>query len=140
MKRAAKTMVADDSSIALMMTGYMLKKYGVEPITEASDGLQALERFEEALQAKEPFSLVFLDIVMPKLSGQEALKRMRALEKEAGIAGGERAVIIMATSLNSPSDMIDALIEGDCSDYLVKPFDAEEVRALLIKYGFLEEN
>ena len=140
MRREAKTLIVDDSSIALLMTSFMLQKYGMVDISEAGDGLQALEDFKEALQKQAPYSLVFLDIVMPMLGGQDTLKRMRALETEAGIANQDRAVIIMATSLHSTNDMMDALIEGDCSDYLVKPFNAEDVRGMLIKFGFLEEN
>ncbi len=137
MTREAKTLIVDDSSMALLMTSFMLKKCGVEEITEATDGLQGLEAFASALRQGAPYSLVFLDIMMPQLSGQEALKRMRALEKEAGVS---QSTIIMATALHSTTDMIDALIEGDCSDYLVKPFKAEDVRALLVKHGFVEQS
>ena len=139
MRREAKTLVVDDSSIALLMTGYMLNKMGIVDITEAEDGLQALDKFSQAVQNGTPYSLVFLDIVMPKLGGQEALRRMRAIEAEAGITEENRSVIIMATSLHSTEDMMNALIEGDCSDYLVKPFKAEDVKGLLIRYGFLEQ-
>jgi two-component system chemotaxis response regulator CheY len=139
MKRAAKTLLVDDSPMALMMTSFMLRKHGVVDITEAADGLEAVQRFEEALLAKVPFSLVFLDIMMPLLGGQETLKRIRALEVAAGITGEDRAVIIMATALHSTTDMLDALMDGDCSDYLVKPFDIEDVRGMLLKYRFVEQ-
>jgi two-component system chemotaxis response regulator CheY len=139
MKRAAKTLLVDDSSMALMMTSFMLRKQGVVDITEAVDGLEAVQRFEEALLAKVPFSLVFLDIMMPLLGGQETLKRIRALEVAAGVTAEDRAVIIMATALHSTTDMLDALMDGDCSDYLVKPFDIEDVRGMLLKYRFVEQ-
>ncbi|BCS52345.1 hypothetical protein GSbR_15960 [Geobacter sp. SVR] len=74
---------------------------------------------------------------MPEMDGQEALKRIRALEREAGIAGNGKATIIMASSLHSTEDMVQALIEGDCSDYLVKPFGDDELRGMLIRYGFV---
>ena len=77
---------------------------------------------------------------MHMLNGQEALKRMREIEREQGVTGDDRAVIIMATSLHSTDDMIQALIDGDCSDYLVKPFNAEDVKGMLIKYEFLDPN
>lgn len=132
-------MIVDDSTMALLMTSFMLGKHGVQEITEAGDGLEALQRFEEALLTGVPFSLVFLDIMMPLLGGQETLKRMRALEIAAGIGDENRAVIIMATALHSTEDMIAALMDGDCSDYLVKPFDIEDVRGMLVKHHFLEE-
>jgi two-component system chemotaxis response regulator CheY len=136
MKREAKTLIVDDSKAVLHFMEKVLRDIGVQDITKAGDGLQATELFGEALQGGAPFSLVFLDVVMPEMDGQEALKKMRAMEKEAGISRDGKATIIMATSLHSPSDMIDALVGGDCSDYLVKPFKTADLRALLVKYCF----
>ncbi|HXE96905.1 MAG TPA: response regulator [Dongiaceae bacterium] len=136
MKREAKTLIVDDSKAVLRFMENNLRDIGVLDITKAGDGLQATKLFREALQGGTPFSLVFLDVVMPEMDGQEALKRMRAMEKDAGISGGDKATIVMATSLNSPNDMMDALVGGDCSDYLVKPFDIGDLRAILVKYGF----
>jgi two-component system, chemotaxis family, chemotaxis protein CheY len=136
MKRA-KTLIVDDSKAILAMMDGMLKSHGINDVTKAVNGLRGVEQFEAALLMGSPFSLVFLDIVMPVMDGQEALKRMRAMEADAGVMSDERAIIIMATSLHSTNDMINALIEGDCSDYLIKPFDAEDLRGMLIKYGFV---
>ncbi len=116
----------------------MLTEYGIKDITKAINGQVAVEEFEAALQSGTPFSLVFLDIVMPVMDGQEALKKMRAIESQAGITGDGKATIIMATSLNSTSDMMDAIIEGDCSDYLIKPFDPEDLLGMLVKYDFVD--
>ncbi|HXE98380.1 MAG TPA: response regulator [Dongiaceae bacterium] len=136
MKLEAKTLIVDDSKAVLRIMENALRDIGILDITKAGDGLQATKLFREALQGGTPFSLVFLDVVMPEMDGQEALKLMRAMEKDAGISGNDKATIIMATSLHSPSDMMDALVGGDCSDYLVKPFDTGDLRALLVKYGF----
>lgn len=136
MKRAAKALIVDDSRIALQMTGCVLNKHGIEDVTQAEDGLQALEHFLRELLNGTPYSLVFLDIVMPFLDGQETLRRMRAMERDAGIAVEDRAVIIMATALHAVDDMVDALIGGDCTDYLVKPFAAEDLRGMLGRYDF----
>ena len=139
MKNEPKTLIVDDSKAILSMMGSILTSYGIKDITTAGNGLLALKSFDQALQAKAPFALVFLDIVMPVMDGQVALKRMRAMEQEAGITGCDKAVIIMATSLNSTTDMVNAVIEGDCTDYLVKPFEAEDLRGMLIKYVYLDK-
>ena len=138
MIRKRKTLIVDDSTSVLSMMEGILNEYGIKDITQAEDGLQAMEHFERALLSGAPFSLIFLDIVMPVLDGQETLARMRAIEKKAGITGDDRAIIIMATSLHSTEDMIRALIDGDCTDYLVKPFEAEDVHTMLVKYAFLK--
>ena len=136
MKRVAKTLLVDDSALILEMMETALNDFGVSDVTKAENGLQGLKIFADGLQSGAPFSLVFLDIEMPVMDGQEALKGMRALEKEAGLTGDDRATIIMATSLNSPADMMTALIDGDCTDYFVKTFDVAEIDGLLAKYGF----
>jgi two-component system chemotaxis response regulator CheY len=137
MTRAQKTLVADDSDLQADILESTLNDLGIEDITKTENGALALEHFKEALQSATPYSLVFLDIVMPEMDGQEALRRMRALERDAGISKDGKTTIIMTTSLDSPKDMIEALIEGDCTDYIVKPVDEANLRWMLAKYGFL---
>jgi len=137
MKRGLKTLVVDDDDMIVETVEVMLNIQGINDVTKAGNGLLGLTCFEEALKAGTPFSLVFLDIVMPEMDGQAALKRMRSLEMEAGISGDDRSVIIMTTSLGSPEDMIEALIGGDCTDYMVKPLDGGNLHGMLAKYGFV---
>lgn len=136
MKREAKTLIIDDSSIALQMMRFMLNQCGVEDITEAGDGLDALAQFHAALADRSPYTLVFLDIVMPLLEGQETLRQMRVMELNEGVAADDAAVIIMATSLSSSDEMLDALNDGDYSDYIVKPYDVKDIRRMLVKHDF----
>ncbi len=136
MKRI-KTLIVDDSPVALQMAAVMLEQCGIDDVAAAVNGLQALEHFQRALMDGTPYALVLLDIVMPVLDGQETLKRMRAMENSVGVSADDRTIIVMATALHSADDMMDALFEGDCSDYLVKPFDAEDLRGMLKKHGLL---
>lgn len=138
MTRETKTLIVDDSRAILRLMDNMLHDNGISDITKAGDGVRAVEKFQEALLGGVPYALVFLDIVMPVMNGQQALKLMRDLEKAAGITGEDKATIIMATSLNSTSDMMDAIIEGDCSDYLVKPFETKDLRGILVRHGFAD--
>lgn len=138
MPQTHKVLIVDDSDLQADIMASILEDVGITDITKAINGLDALEHFKEALQSGDAYSLVFLDIVMPEMDGQEALKQMRALEKEAGVGGNDKTTIIMTTSLSSPADMITALIEGDCTDYVVKPVAESILKAMLVKYGMLE--
>jgi len=138
MKRQAKTLIVDDSKAVLSMMEGMLKYYGIDGIDKAANGQVAVDQFQQALSAGTPYSLVFLDIVMPVMDGQTALRQMRAIEAAAGVTGEQRATIIMATSLSSTTDMVDALIEGDCTDYLIKPFEVDDVLGMLTKHGYVD--
>jgi two-component system chemotaxis response regulator CheY len=137
-KKDAKVLIVDDSIAVLSMMDNMLTEFGFTEITKAENGLLAVEEFQASVLKGAPYGLVFLDIVMPVMDGQNALKRIRAIEAEAGITGDKKATIIMVTSLHSPNDMINALIDGDCSDYLIKPFDPDDLQGMLTKCGYLE--
>ena len=132
-----KTMIVDDEEVAADLLEIMLNKLGVKNIATASTGRQALDMFDDCLKSGSPYSLVFLDIMMPEMNGQEILKQMRSAEKEAGIASFDRSTIIMTTALTSTDAMVEAIFEGDCSDYLVKPVSSEYLREMLANNGFI---
>jgi two-component system, chemotaxis family, chemotaxis protein CheY len=137
MIRAFKTMIVDDEEVSADLLEIMLKRMGIREIVTATTAPQAIELFESGLNNGAPFALVFLDILMPGMDGQEALKRLRATEKEAGIAAANRAVIIMTTALTTTDAMIEALFDGDCNDYLVKPIGPAYLGEMLAKKGFI---
>ena len=137
MKKYLKTMIVDDEEVAADLLEIMLNKLGVKNIAIASTGRQALDMFDDCLKSGSPYSLVFLDIMMPEMNGQEILKQMRSAEKEAGIASFDRSTIIMTTALTSTDAMVEAIFEGDCSDYLVKPVSSEYLREMLANNGFI---
>lgn len=139
MQQNQKVLIVEDSGVQADMLESIVGELGIKNVTKAINGILALEHFERALQNGTRYSLVFLDIVMPEMDGQEALKRMRALEREAGVSGNNKTTIIMTTSLSSPTDMITALLEGDCTDYVVKPVSESILKSMLIKYGLIEE-
>jgi two-component system chemotaxis response regulator CheY len=82
MSRTVKTLIAEDSELQAEALESALMDLGIEEVTKAFDGVQALKLFKEALEAGNPYSLVFLDIIMPEMNGQEALKQIRILEHD----------------------------------------------------------
>lgn len=138
MRHTQKILIVEDSDLQADMLESILDDLGLKNVTRAENGVQAVEYFAEALRSGTGYYLVFLDIVMPEMDGQEALKRMRALEKEGGVGGSDKTTIIMLTSLSSPQDMLAALLEGDCTDYIVKPVESGNIRAMLTRYGVIE--
>src|ERR671924_683095 len=86
---------------------------------EADDGVQAVNLFREL----KP-DLVTMDIVMPFKSGIEATREI--------IKADSSAVIIMCSALGQESLVMEA-IEAGASDFIVKPFRAEDVLAVVNK-------
>ncbi|HBG05199.1 MAG: hypothetical protein A2075_08675 [Geobacteraceae bacterium GWC2_58_44] len=130
-----RCLVAEDNDLARDMLTFFLADHA--EVETAANGLEAVERFRQGLAAQSPFDLVLLDIVMPEMDGQEALKLIRQAERENSVETERKAVIIMTTALHSPENMVDALWDGDCTDYLVKPIVRADLMAMLRRYRLL---
>ena len=107
-----RILIVDDELPQLELIGGFLKKQGFDAV-EAEGGEKALQIFRQ-----ESFDLVLTDQKMPKMSGLELLKAIRALNPEA-------AVIVM-TAYGRIETAVSAIKEG-ATDYLTKPVDLEEL-------------
>jgi DNA-binding response OmpR family regulator len=118
-----KILVVDDDLELSGLIGYALRQAGYLVI-EAADGVAALEAFD-----RESPALVILDVNLPRLSGLEVCRRIRA---------ASRVPIMMLTVRNAEEDQVQALDLG-ADDYLTKPFSPRtllaRVRALLRRAG-----
>ncbi|MGM0611030.1 MAG: response regulator [Thermodesulfobacteriota bacterium] len=93
----------------------------------AVDGQEAIDACELAWQENDPYQLILLDIMMPNVDGQEALKQIRALEKKQGIKEKDGAKIVMTTALDDPKNVVTAYYDGGANAYLTKPYDNEKL-------------
>jgi len=121
-------LVVEDDLITRSVLVRQLTPFGT--CDSAVDGQEAVDAFEHAHREQSPYDLICLDIMMPRMSGMEALKVIRNSEKERGIHPRDEVKILMTTALDSPREVLDAFYQGGCTDYLVKPVTAEK---LLIK-------
>ncbi|MBF0193824.1 MAG: response regulator [Magnetococcales bacterium] len=102
-----------------------------------SNGQDALDLFEAAIEDGTCYDLVLLDIMMPGLDGQDVLKIMRSTESEQGIDAKDEAVIIMVTAVNAPRHVLDAFFQGGCTDYIAKPISRDALFDKLQEYKLL---
>jgi two-component system chemotaxis response regulator CheY len=128
-----RCLIVEDNDMAREGLKFFLADHA--EIEIAVNGREAVTRFQQALLKEKPFDLVLLDIIMPEMDGQQALKLIRLLEQHDLAPERKKAVIIMTTALNSPENMEEALWEGDCTDYLVKPIVRADLMAMLRRYG-----
>ena len=108
-----KVLIADDSVVMRKMISEILCEDGFEIAGEAKDGQEAL-----ILYKKLNPDLITLDIVMPREHGIEALKSIIEYDPEARI--------IIVSGLHQKLLLMEAL-ESGARDYVVKPFDKEEL-------------
>jgi two-component system, OmpR family, response regulator MprA len=116
----ARILVVDDEPAVRESLVSSLTFEGYETV-EASDGVEALEQVE-----KEKPDLVVLDVLMPRLDGLTACRRLRT--------SGSNVPVLMLTARDMVGDRVSGLDAG-ADDYLVKPFELDEllarIRALL---------
>jgi two-component system chemotaxis response regulator CheY len=104
---------------------------------EASDGTEAIEKFEAALESKAPYDLIFQDIMMPGMNGHETARAIRNQERVHGIKPGKGVHIVMITALNSPQDAMESFCSAQSAAYLIKPVSKEKVLGIISKLGLL---
>jgi two-component system chemotaxis response regulator CheY len=125
-----KTLIVEDEFTNRIIMQEILKEFG--PVHIAVNGTEAVEAVRGALKADAPYDLICLDIMMPEMDGQEALKQIRSLEQEHCPTGASTAKIIMTTGLDDAANIMKAFREQSDS-YLVKPIDKGSVLAELRK-------
>jgi CheY-like chemotaxis protein len=110
----ARILIAEDTPQAAELMSIYLEGGDYE-VRIASDGEQAMRE----VKAWMP-DVILLDVMMPRLSGFEVCKRLRADPATRGIG------VLMATALNQPSD-IDRAVEAGTDDLLTKPINKAEL-------------
>ncbi|MBF0341142.1 MAG: response regulator [Magnetococcales bacterium] len=132
-----KILITDDEPHNRLLMEKILSPYGRCDLVV--NGKEALEACEMALMDGEPYDLICLDIMMPEMDGQEALRLIRELEQSHNIDETEEAVIFMVTALNTEEHVVQAFFRGGCTDYLAKPVTRDKVVGKMRQYNLIEE-
>jgi two-component system cell cycle response regulator len=114
-----KIMIAEDDPVSRHMLEAFLTKWGYEVLVARDGG--AAWRF---LQQEDAPKLVLLDWNMPEMDGVEVCRKIRERADQPYV------YILMLTSRDNKQDTVEGM-EAGADDYLVKPFDAHELRAHL---------
>lgn len=102
-------LVEDEAKIRKIVKSYLQENY---QISEAEDGKKALELF-----SKNIYDLIILDLMLPKISGEEVCQKIRQISE---------IPIIMLTAKSSEENKIEGFNFG-ADDYLTKPFSPREL-------------
>jgi DNA-binding response OmpR family regulator len=116
-----KILLVDDSNTILMMETMILQGGRYDLVT-AKDGEEAVEK---AL-AERP-DVILLDIVMPKMGGFEACKRLRAEE-------ATKATPIIMVTTRGEAENVEKGFEMGCNDYVTKPINKVELLTKVRNY------
>jgi two-component system, chemotaxis family, chemotaxis protein CheY len=126
-----KTLIVEDDFTSRLLLQEILKGYG--PTHIAVNGREAVDAVRTALKAGQPYDLICLDIMMPEMDGQAALRQIRGLEEARGIYSTDGTKIIMTTALGDLKNSTRAFM-ALCDAYLVKPIDKAKLLEHLRAY------
>ena len=119
----ARILVVDDVEMNLKVIKGLLKKTGIQ-IDTAESGRACLEEVKN-----KRYDLIFLDDMMPEMDGRETLQQMKLLTDNRS----ENTPVIMLTA-NATRGAREEYLKAGFTDYLTKPFQEEDLLAMLEKY------
>ena len=130
-----KCLIVEDDFISRRILKEMMSQYADCDI--AVNGQEAIDSFRLAHESKRPYDLILLDIMMPEVDGNEALRQMRELEKKMGMPQPFEVKVIMTTALDDPKTVVNSYYKGGANSYIVKPVSKQKLLYELRQLGFV---
>lgn len=121
MDTSIKILIVDDFATMRRILKNILKQLGFKNLVEADDGTTAWEVLES-----QEIDLIISDWNMPKMTGLELLKKVRASDQY------KKSPFLMVTAEAQKQNVIEA-VQAGVSNYVVKPFTAEAISDKLTK-------
>lgn len=113
-------LIADDETLMRQLLASILRSMNYQNITYASDGPKAVEAINE-----NGIQIAFLDIDMPGFSGLEVLEIARNTRPDC---------FIVIVSSHSGLDNVLAALNGGARGFIVKPYNAQKIHDVLLKF------
>lgn len=126
-----RTLIVEDDFTSRLLLQSFLSKYGECHI--AVHGKEALAAFRAAQESGQMYDLICMDIMMPEMDGQTAVKEIRALEEAGGTLSTQGVKIIMTTALDDVKNVVQSF-KSLCDAYLFKPIDTGKLLAHLREF------
>ncbi len=123
-----RILIVDDSpSLRTVIKGFVLKLIPDAIVFEAGDGIAAEVVLQEGYVLNEPIEIIFLDWMMPRLSGKDFLASIRNINQFK-----QKPDVIMLTAETYP-EQVNSVIKYNVSAYVTKPFALEDIASALDK-------
>jgi len=119
--RGRRILLVDDEQINLEVAQFLLEGSGLV-VETAENGFEAIERARET-----NYAVILMDMQMPKLDGLEATRQIRELP-------GQRDTPIIAMTANAFAEDRARCLDAGMNDFLIKPFDPEQLFSTLLKH------
>jgi two-component system, chemotaxis family, chemotaxis protein CheY len=117
MPQSLSALIVDDVAAVRSYISQILQQLGITSVIEAADGNTATQLFSQ----HQP-QLVFLDIQLPDIDGQQLLKLFKQQD--------QRTVVFMVSAFSSVENLKQA-IENGAKAFVIKPFTASRINSLV---------
>jgi len=133
MQNHATILVVENGDLLRPLLSKILIREGYK-VLEAKDGAEALHLWD---RYSGTIDVVVTDVVMPNMSGHEALKIIRDKERERGVSSSQEVKVVMTSALDDVKSVTQSFFQGGASAYLVKPIDRDKIIEELHKLGLV---
>ncbi len=117
----ARILIVDDNELNIKVASTLLKKYNFN-IDSATSGFACLAKINN----NEKYDIIFLDDMMPKMSGRETLQKLKA--------NPNYKIPTIALTANAIEGMKDEYLNCGFDDYLSKPIEKKELERVIRNY------
>ncbi len=117
-------LLVEDYQANIMVASVLLEDFGYH-CEVATNGQDAITKFK-----RQKYALILMDIQLSGMDGMETTRRIRAIEKEKGL----RPTPIIAMTAHALRGDREKFLQAGMDDYLAKPFQPEDLKALLEKF------
>lgn len=132
-----RVLIVDDDFYSRSFLEYILHPYASCDVAE--NGEEAVMVFQRALKDAKPYELVCMDLRMPEIDGATAMREIRDMERDFGIASERKARIIITSVLEDAEDTHNAMFLGDATAFLQKPIEEKALLAELRRLGLVSD-
>jgi CheY-like chemotaxis protein len=125
-----RVLLCDDNTINQKVALRLLQQMGYRADL-AANGLEALGALE-----RQPYDLVFMDVMMPEMGGLEATKNIRERQQQkAKYPHYKSPIVIVAMTANAMQGDREKCLAAGMDDYLAKPVRPEDIRLIIERWG-----
>ncbi len=132
-----RVLIVDDDFYSRSFLEYILHPYA--RCDAAVNGEDAIMAFKKALEEDNPYSVIFMDLLMPVIDGPKALHEIREIEQDYGRDGTDCCKIIITSVLEDGEETHNAMYLGGATSFLQKPVDEKSILAELTRLGCIAQ-
>ncbi len=125
-----RVLLCEDNGINQKVAVRLLQQLGYRADV-ASNGVEALAALE-----RQPYDLIFMDIMMPELGGMEATRLIRERQQlRTQWPNYKQPIIVVAMTAHAMQGDREKCLQAGMDDYIAKPVRLEDVRAIIERWG-----